>query len=153
MSPNDPSKVGKNCRDADGKVITKPPNMLVNPQSKITYSQNKQFKYKECPPAERTKAVEAGPEEPFKTGNPNKHVFSNNVQTFFDTNLQKGEMKKSMIRSASHEGPFKPSCIAKDKPFEKLVYKEEGVDDVKRPVKKENEPKPDPFKYQYFNPD
>ena len=87
ISPNDPKQATKNYRDTDGKVIVKSPNMLVSPQSKITYLQNKQFKYKECPPAERAKTVEAGPEEPFKTGNPNKHVFSTNVQTFFDTNL------------------------------------------------------------------
>ena len=81
MSPSDPKKLAKNYRDSDGRVIVQQPNMLISPQSKITYSQNKQFKYKECPPAERTKTVEAGPEEPFKTGNPNKHVFSTNIQT------------------------------------------------------------------------
>ena len=128
MSPSDPKKLAKNYRDSDGKVIVQQPNMLISPQSKITYSQNKQFKYKECPPAERTKTVEAGPEEPFKTGNPNKHVFSTNTQTFFDSNLQKQESKKTLPRTVSHEGPFKPSCTSKGTPFEKLHYKEEGAE-------------------------
>ena len=45
ISPHDPAKDKKNYRDSDGKVITQNPNMLVNPQSKIIYNQNKQFKY------------------------------------------------------------------------------------------------------------
>ena len=62
MSPNDPSKEKKNYRDSDGKVITHPPNMLVNPQSKITYQQNKKFKYVESPPQKRAKTVESTPQ-------------------------------------------------------------------------------------------
>lgn len=50
ISPYDPSKVNKNHRDADGKVIVKPPNVLISPQSKITHNAKKQFKYTECPP-------------------------------------------------------------------------------------------------------
>ena len=50
MNPYDHTKDKKNYRDADGKVITHPPNMLVSPQSKVNYNRNKQFKYVECPP-------------------------------------------------------------------------------------------------------
>jgi len=50
ISPYDPKKDNKNHRGADGKVITQPSNVLISPQSKITYSQNKKFKYTECPP-------------------------------------------------------------------------------------------------------
>lgn len=49
ISPYDASKVNKNHRDADGKVITQPSNVLISPQSKITYNLNKAFKYTECP--------------------------------------------------------------------------------------------------------
>jgi hypothetical protein len=55
ISPYDPSKVNKSYRDADGKVITKPPNVQTNPQSKITYTLNKNFKYTECPPQVKQK--------------------------------------------------------------------------------------------------
>ena len=57
MNHTDPSKEKKNYRDSDGKVITKPPNMLISPQSKITYGQNKKFKYVESPPQKRSKTV------------------------------------------------------------------------------------------------
>ncbi len=50
MSPHDSKNDNKNYRDADGKVIVKQPNVLTSPQSKITYLQNKKFKYEECPP-------------------------------------------------------------------------------------------------------
>ena len=70
--------------------------MLVSPQSKIIYQQNKKFKYVQSPPQKRAKTVESGPQEAFKTGNPAKHVFSSNVQTYFDTNLQKQGSKKSL---------------------------------------------------------
>ena len=99
-------------------MIVQPPNMLVSPQSKIIYGQNKKFKYTECPPPEkRAKTVESAPQEPFKTGNPAKHVFSSNVQTFFDTNLAKKDSKKVLKKSESQEEPFKPSCTSKGAPF------------------------------------
>ena len=49
ITPYDPTKVNKNHRDADGKVITQPPNVLTNPHSKITHGLSKKFKYTECP--------------------------------------------------------------------------------------------------------
>lgn len=126
MSQNDPKKDQKNYRDADGNVITRSPNMLVNPQSKIQYESDKKFIYKEEKPIEKIrKAKEEQKEiEPFKTGYPKKDIFYSNVQTFYDTDIKKTESKKTLRRVASHEGPFKPSCTAPGKPFTPVRYKE-----------------------------
>jgi hypothetical protein len=147
MSPNDPSKDKKNYRDADGRVISKAPNMLISPQSKISYNRNKEFKYTECPPPKRPERVpeeEDNAQEPFKTGSPHKDIFNSNYQTYFDAELKKGEAKKSLLKVASHEGPFKLSCISKGTAFTPLVYTEEGNGKPKvlKAEKKENKGEP-----------
>jgi len=45
MTPYDPKKDLKNYRNAEGKVITESPNMLISPQSKISYNSMKSFTY------------------------------------------------------------------------------------------------------------
>lgn len=62
LSPYDIKDDQKNYRDADGKVITKQPNIQTSPQSKISFNRSKQFVYTECPP-EKKKEKQAESEE------------------------------------------------------------------------------------------
>lgn len=124
MSPYDPKTDQKQFRDSEGKVITKPPNVQSSPQSKINYQRNKDFKYTECPPkVKQTTEPTENEKEPFRTGNSHLEVFNSHYNTFFDANIKKAEGDKVMTRSASHEGPFKPSCRSLNKAFTPVVYK------------------------------
>lgn len=116
MVPYDIKKDPKNYRDTDGKVIIQQPNIQTSPQSKINYNRSKEFTYTECPPhkkqAKPTDSLDKE-KEPFKAGNAHKEVFSSHLQTYFDADIKKPEEKKTLTKSASHEAPFKPSCISK----------------------------------------
>ena len=57
ISPFDPKSDQKNYRDSDGKVITHPSNVVISPQSKISFNKNKQFKYTECPPVKKPEKI------------------------------------------------------------------------------------------------
>lgn len=84
---------------------------------------------------------------PFRTGIPKKEVFTTDYQAYFDAELKKKEAKPFLGKSASHEGPFKPSCISKADLFKPVSYLEEGKgkDKEVKVLKKENKDV-DPFK-------
>ena len=54
------------------------------------------------------------------------------MQTFYDCDMTRSAPKHSSVsKSASHEGPFKPSCASRNKRFTPVVYKEEGSGEKK----------------------
>jgi hypothetical protein len=47
-------------------------------------------------------------------------------QTYYDSNIQKKELKKIMSKTMDHDAAFRPSCTSPGKPFIPVVYQEEG---------------------------
>ena len=143
ISPYDAEKDKKNRRDADGRVITQPPNIMASPQSKIHYQQNKQFKHHPQPPAtppKVNKSVEVeDKKDAWRGGNPPKAVFVSHYKTYFDADITKQASNKPTLKKVvSHDAPFRGSCTSPNKPFNKLHYQEEGVTARKGKVMQES---------------